>query len=275
MKPSRPFAWRPFTTITIVLSFLVLAVTGIVLYVTPPGRFANWSEWRFIGLTKDQWQSIHTIFAFTFIVIAAIHLYFNWRALIAYLRTRAQDSLKNGREMGMALVVVTTLAILTGYGIVPFSTIMDFGESLKNSWVEVKSEPPVPHAELLTVAQLAQRVQLEPQRLIENLTAAGIMASDTAEVFADIAQRAGLSPQETYQKAIGAERPKRAPISEGGGFGRKTIGQICEQYDVNVDEGVKRLAAIGIATTEDANVREVALAHGKTPIDIVKTIVGE
>ena len=68
LSPSRshdmrkPFSWKPFTSFFILLSFVVLLLSGVVLYVAPPGRIANWTQWQF-GLDKEQWQALHTVFA--------------------------------------------------------------------------------------------------------------------------------------------------------------------------------------------------------------------
>ena len=45
--PAR-FQWRAFVTLFVTLSFLLIAVSGLVLYVAPPGRVAHWSStaWR-------------------------------------------------------------------------------------------------------------------------------------------------------------------------------------------------------------------------------------
>jgi len=37
-------------------------------------------------------------------------------------------------------------------GVPPFGTVMEVGEEIKNSWSTTTNEPPVPHAELMTVA---------------------------------------------------------------------------------------------------------------------------
>ena len=36
-----PFYWRAFVTFYIVLSFLVIAASGFVLFISPPGRVAT------------------------------------------------------------------------------------------------------------------------------------------------------------------------------------------------------------------------------------------
>ncbi len=40
------------TSLTALISFLLLVLNSIVLYITPHGRIAYWADWRFWGLTK-------------------------------------------------------------------------------------------------------------------------------------------------------------------------------------------------------------------------------
>ena len=76
------------TSVFIAASFLVLLFSGTVLFVSPPGRVANWGNWRMVGLTKHDWASVHTWFAATFFVAAVFHLIFNIRPLLNYFRDR-------------------------------------------------------------------------------------------------------------------------------------------------------------------------------------------
>ena len=38
------FRWRALVSLLVASGFLVMAVTGIMLYVSPPGRVANWTD---------------------------------------------------------------------------------------------------------------------------------------------------------------------------------------------------------------------------------------
>ena len=80
--------WRAMTSVFIASSFLLLLVSGAVLFISPPGRVANWSNWRMIGLTKHDWIGVHTWFAAVFVLTAVFHLIFNFRPLVNYFRDR-------------------------------------------------------------------------------------------------------------------------------------------------------------------------------------------
>ena len=44
---------RRIVSLTVLLSFIVLSLSGILLFVSPQGRVAYWSRWSLVGLTKE------------------------------------------------------------------------------------------------------------------------------------------------------------------------------------------------------------------------------
>lgn len=54
------------------ISFLIAAVSGIVLLSLPSGFFSGYST--FAGITKSSWVSIHRFMGILLIISAAIHL---------------------------------------------------------------------------------------------------------------------------------------------------------------------------------------------------------
>ena len=69
------FHFRGFVSLFLMLAFLVLSVSGVVLYVTPRGRVANWTGWTMLSLEKQTWQSVHVGIALLFLVGAVLHLW--------------------------------------------------------------------------------------------------------------------------------------------------------------------------------------------------------
>ena len=58
MEKIKGFKWRGMFTFLVVLALVVDAVSGIILYIAPPGRVANWTNWQVWGLGKDQWGAM-------------------------------------------------------------------------------------------------------------------------------------------------------------------------------------------------------------------------
>jgi len=52
MKKTSNFQLRAMISVLLALAFPALLVSGLVLFVSPPGRVANWTDWRLFGLSK-------------------------------------------------------------------------------------------------------------------------------------------------------------------------------------------------------------------------------
>ncbi len=75
-----------------------------------------------------------TPFTLLFLGAIALHVYFNWRVILNYLRRKVGEGLHRRKEMGLAVAVGTAVLVLTIVGVPPFSTVMTIGEQVKNSW---------------------------------------------------------------------------------------------------------------------------------------------
>ncbi len=273
IDPKR-FNWRAFFSLYVMISFVVMAVTGLVLFATPPGRVANWSEWRFAGLTKEEWQAVHTTFTLFFLVAASFHLYFNWNILLSYFRNRMRQGVPRKRELAWSAVAATALLALTLADVPPVSYIRETSETLSASWSSSTTEPPVPHAELLTLAKLADTIKVPVEKITVKLDAAGIDRGGADATLGEIAEKAGLKPSELYARLMEGEAKPAIPLVEGGGYGQKSVRQIGDQLQVPVERLLDNLRREGIEADADSNVRDIATTHGKLPIEIVKLMQG-
>ena len=269
--PAR-FHWRAFVTLYVTLSFLLLAVSGIVLYVAPPGRVANWSRWTLGALDRHGWQSVHTVVALVFVLAGALHLWFNWRTFWFYLRSKLAQGLLAKRELALATAAVVAVAGLTLADLPPFGSVMDLGDRAKASWSSGGGEPPVPHAELLTLERLAATTQIPLDRVLSNLEAAGVKGGQPQVTIAALASTNRRTPQEVWEKLKGREKPKEIPA--GGGYGSKTVGEVCAQLDIPIDGGLARLRAKGIEASASSPMKDLAASHGRSPHDLVEILAG-
>jgi hypothetical protein len=269
------FHWKVFVSFYVVFSFLALAVSGIVLYVAPPGRIANWSVWQLARLSKAQWQAVHTIVALLFLVAASFHIYFNWKVLVAYVKSKLQSGIRMKRELAAASLTGAVILAVSITGVPPFGTVMSVGEDIKNSWSTTSNEPPVPHAELMTVPKLSETVKIPAEKALANLERQGIRVAQPTLTVRQIADDNRLTPQQVYQKIQSEDAKPKVSLAEGGGWGRMNVQQVCERVGVPLDAGVARLQAAGIEAAADTAIRELATSKGRTPIDIAKIIVGD
>ena len=266
------FSWKPFTSFLILCASLVILLTGAVLYVAPAGRIANWTHWRLGPLDKEQWQAVHTAFALVFVVAAVLHLIFNWRVLLSYLKTRLHTGTSHRREFVAASVLSVAVLTLTLAEVPPFSTVMAVGEWAKNSWVSQETEPPVPHAEGLTLAKLADVTRQPLDEVVASLDRAGVRGATAEVTVGELAARHGLTPQQLYARARATAGPM--PVNVEAGLGRKTVAQVCAELGLSLPEGLRRLEAAGLPAKPDDTMKGLAGAHGRTPHDVLPVLRG-
>jgi hypothetical protein len=269
-RPAK-FNTKAFISFLTVFIWMLLLFTGIVLYFSPPGRVAHWVDWRFLGLLKEEWQAIHTVFAFIFIIIGALHLYYNWVVFWSYLKSKVAGGIKMRRELiwSSCLVMITLLLILLK--IPPFQTVMDFGEFLSNSWSNEQTEPPVPHAELLTLSEYADKTDKDLLELTKSLTHLKIQPLDTSMTIEEIAKKNELSPQELIAKLS----PTHQAYQQYLGYGRKSFETVCRELGISQEKALQRLTGKDILIKPDEILKEIADRYDMKPVDIINIIKGE
>jgi hypothetical protein len=50
---------KGLTSLAMACLFLIVSFSGIILYMTPQGRVANWTNWTLLGLGKHDWSAVH------------------------------------------------------------------------------------------------------------------------------------------------------------------------------------------------------------------------
>lgn len=136
------FKWRGMFTFLVVLALVVDAVSGVILYITPPGRIAHWGNWTLWGLSKGDWQAMHTVFSFLLLLGLVGHLYFNWRVLVHFFWSKLQSALNLKWELAVATLIILIVFMGTLWNVQPFKGVMTLGHDLKLSWAEAKDTYP-------------------------------------------------------------------------------------------------------------------------------------
>jgi uncharacterized membrane protein YgcG len=280
------FQWRAFISTLTGLSFVAMCLTGIILFVVPPGRVANWTGWTLYGLTKAQWQALHIWFSLLFMVAAIVHIVYNWQCLLRYCQSKVTKAFTLRAEWSLSLVLCVVLLVATLANWRPFSSLVDWGESIKHSWDDPTRRPPVPHMELLTLSALAEQVEDIPlDTMLENLRARNIAVDSPDAIVGELAAAHGMTPETLYNIAIGAAhrghgRGAGQPggggsgggrgMSGGGGgggsgFGRMTLEQYCADAGIDTDAAIEKLRATGVTATRTTTIREIADAANIRP----------
>lgn len=258
------FQFRAFVSLLTAFSFAIAVLTGCILFITPPGRLANWGGWTFWGFSKDQWIALHIWFCLLFVVASLFHLYLNFRLIVNYLKIAGSKAYRFRFEWLIALAVCALVFAGTHTQIKPFSSLLAFQDAIKYGWEEQTPAGPAPHAELWTLEQLAEETGTPLDTILSNL---GVESSDIT--LADLAEQTGRTPDELYSIALG--QPARQGGNRGGGgqgggqgqgFGRMTLRQVCEQYGLDLDSAVQTLKAEGIAAEAEMSMRQISDTQG-------------
>lgn len=297
MKANTPspkrFQWRATVSVVIMFSFLMLAASGTVLFIAPPGRVANWTDWAILGYTKSQWAAFHICFSSLFLAGTALHLFFNWRPLVSYFKNRVSRRVGFRREWIVGLAACAAVFAGTQVSVAPFSSLLALNEDLKQSWDRPEVRAPIPHAELLSIGELADQAGVEYSIAKERLAAQGISGLNENQLVRDIASEAGISAKRVYE-LICTDHSTRGPSGSngrawggagghrldsgavGGGIGRKTVSEVCATEGVDIDGALRRLRDAGIAAEPDSTMRDVAEASGVLrPYEVLQLVRSE
>lgn len=266
-------------------SFLILTVTGIVLYIVPQGRIAYWTHWSLVGLEKEQWGGVHMIFGGVFILTGVLHLYFNWKPFKRYLLERVKGQLQIKQELLVSLVLSLSILLMSIYRIPPVSWVFDLNDWVKQAWVtSPELEPPFGHAEEISLKAISRRMDLDYQQAHSRLEQAGLSFSGDDSLEA-IAERNTMTPMEVYGLFSDLKQQEEvADLSQlssveiearfaGTGLGRKTVALVSQQIGLDNKIGLRRLKAAGIEADGSETLRELADGHQISPIDVLKLLL--
>jgi uncharacterized membrane protein YgcG len=288
------FSWRAFASVLTGLSFLGMAFTGVILFVVPPGRIANWTGWTMLGLTKHQWIGLHDWFSIIFVIGAVLHIYLNWKPLVSYFKGKITKTYALRLEWLMALVVCVVVFLGTLGDVRPFSSLLTWNEAIKHGYDTPARQAPIPHAELLTLTALADQVEgVDLDAMLANLDAKGIKAGSAEDVVGELAEEHNITPVQLYDIAIGQAKLGRRRGAGGGGhgsgetneahggggggqgasgrgLGRLTLRQYCADLGIDVSAGVNKLKEAGLEANPDMTIRAIADSAGVHPSEIRK-----
>jgi hypothetical protein len=196
MARRRGFRFRVFTAVFLAAGGTVLALTGIVCYIKPPTRVAVWIGWRFLGVEMGTWEALHTVFALLFVLAAVTHVVLNRKALWNYLRGRLEAGRAHRRETATAILFAVVFVLLTFLGTFPVQPIMTFRDRITEGWGKGDGTPPIARIERYSLDTFCRLLELDLERTIARLEAAGYRGVAPHTKVRDIAALNGVPPRE-------------------------------------------------------------------------------
>lgn len=197
--------WRgqAFTSLCSLVSFILLLLTAIILYIEPHGRVAYWIKWNFLGLEKDQWGNIHLFAGLLFLVAGGFHLFYNWKPLIGYLSGKIETGLRYKRELMISSLIFLWIIASGIWSLPPLVYVADLSEATKSAWVtSAELEPPFGHAERVSLKTFCKKQGIPLDQAMAELREAGFKVNNPDKTLDNIAESKGTSGMGVYELTI-------------------------------------------------------------------------
>ncbi|MBT3385225.1 MAG: DUF4405 domain-containing protein [Prolixibacteraceae bacterium] len=272
----KKFSWKVFISFGLTYSFLIIFISGLMLYTSPPGRYAHWVEWKLLGFTKEGWQALHIIFSFTFAILSVFHLFtINWQSFLSYLKSKKRNGVNKTREFFWSTILTLIFFFGIIFSVPPFKYVTDFGEYLTESWEQTEEKAPIPHAELLTLTELAEELEYSSVDEItrkldtheikyENTNVqtlqeiAHLNGSTPIKIYGQITQKGGSSISRGSDRQGGQGRGQGSSGNSGGsGIGRKTIDNFAVDEGLSIEEVLLILKENNIEAKKGQTLRDI------------------
>ena len=288
----KAFHKRGFFSLLTFGSFIVMTVNGIVLYIAPQGRIAYWVDWRFWGITREDWSNMHVISSILFAIAGVFHIIYNWTPIVNYVSKKVPAGLRLGKELILATALSLFVVFGPIYGIPPLNTVIDFGGFLKDQWVVSKDyEPPFGHAEQVSLKTLAKRMNIDFEKAMAELKEKGMKIEGGEDSLEKIAKANNTSPMKVYALITKYEQKQEQTASGGKkvtytpemveekfaetGVGRKTLAEICKETGVDIYQAKENLRRQGVEMKDDETLKEAATKRKVNPHDLLKAALVE
>ncbi len=191
---------RKLTSQFLIFGFLIMAITGLVLFVVPVGRNARWINWTLIGLDKADWEHLHLLASLLFISAGIFHISFNWKPIINYFKSKISEGLQARRELAIAIVVTAFVVVSGLFELPPLRYILELNGMAQDAWITEKEyKPPFGRAERFSLGDFTHMERIDLSAALEKLRAKGITVNDTSETLRDIASSNHTTPMELYK----------------------------------------------------------------------------
>lgn len=268
---------RKITSLTLVIAGFFELVTSIVLYVIPSGRVAYWADYHLFGLSKTQWGDIHITVGTLLLIMAAFHIYFNWRPIMSYIKNKAKQLTIFTKSFNIALLISLYVAVGTIYSLPPMNYVLQLGEYFTDTANEKYGEPPYGHAELSSLKMFCRKVNIDLGRAMSLLKTAGVKIKGADEPIGEMAKKNNLTPQQLYDiikpaSVSQADSDIVFPENPSPSFGKKTIKEICQIYELSLTDVMGKIKEEGLNAQAEDTVKEIGTNNNSNPMVIFEII---
>lgn len=262
-------------SLTLAFSFLVMSITGIMLYLVPKGRVAYWADWELFGLTKTQYANIHITSMVLFLVVAIWHIYYNWKPLTSYIKNSAKQITLLKKELLIAVMLNILFVGGTFMEIQPFKSVIDINEGIKEYWEEEYGSPPYGHAEESSLKSFSKRIGVDVEEAISLLKEKEYVVENKTQTLKEIAKKNNISPKDVYETIKpkeGTDTVEKSLNAEVSFLGRRTLEELADMKKINLERSLHFLEEKNANATAQSRMKEVADALETTPYELFEKL---
>lgn len=115
-------------------SFLIMVISGAMLFISPFGRLGMMIQWEFFGLDKMQWQALHLIFMLIFTLAGFLHIVYNYKAIKNYLKSKSKKIVIFTSANLIAIAITSIFFYATIKHMEPFNSFVKMNKSFNEYW---------------------------------------------------------------------------------------------------------------------------------------------
>ncbi|MFP5223912.1 MAG: hypothetical protein ACLGSA_16600 [Acidobacteriota bacterium] len=275
-----------------------MAASSLALFAGPSTEVALWSDWSFLGLSRPRWEAMHYGMGLLLTLSGLVSLLTGASRMMALPQGDAEDryGAKTAKVWLTAIVIFVVLLLASVLMLPPGGTLVHMASGLKSWHAKSFGEPPLAGAASMSPTELAKRLSLDPAKALTNLAAHNVKLSSPDATITEIARQNGLAPAAVYETLRGGKDPRLpaapvAPVAEAPkpqappappqlpadpppGLGRLKLADVCEQYGLNLNGAVDKLAKSGIKASGDMTLRQIAQSNLMLPIEVYDALRG-
>ena len=111
-KNMKPLNLRKIVSLVAFWTLVLLLVSSVAVYLAPKGKIAEQTDWQLFGLGRYEWNALHLNIGLLFILTGVLHLYYNWKRFLSYLKSGAGKM----RIFTANFIVATLVTLLVTVG---------------------------------------------------------------------------------------------------------------------------------------------------------------
>jgi len=268
-----------------------LVASSLALFAGPSAEVALWADWSFLGLSRPRWESLHYGLGVLLVLSCLVSLIAGGARMMG-----SSDEEPDAAPVWITAIIVFAVFVLaSGLMLPPGGTLVGVSSSLKLWHAKSFGEPPLAGAANLSPTELAKRLSLDPGKALTNLAAHNVKLPLPDATIAEIARQNGLAPAAVYETLRGGKEPRlpapttiqaqpptpqapppppQLPADPPPGLGRLKLADVCEQYGLNLNTAVDKLAKAGIKASGDMTLRQIAQNNLMLPIEVYDALRG-